>query len=131
MIIISYLNEYFLSIRGASQLGFTMEFLKTAELGLPASTDEWSEEQLDTPQLLLVPKDLVAEYLLRPFNERVATDEQRREFDEIPVLSGITKSILRSRLAAIDWVYAEYEMDIEVDEDILAWIGPLFPKAAE
>ena len=102
-------------IRGSSPGGFLVDWIKKHGI---------DQKTLDrkTPQISMIPKEQIKDYLLAEF-KGISTMESRQEHNEKPRLREIITSLVRENFAAIDWAEQTYGIKIDVDPEILNWIG--------
>lgn len=79
-----------------------------------------------TPQIRLIPKEQIGEYLLFQLNEAgVGNPAIRESAGANPVLRKVVTAQTGHLLAAVDWAEQTYGIRIAVDPAILQWLGKL------
>lgn len=111
---------FFMSLEGERARGSTPGGFLSAWLA--KNGVELKSIRRDVPQIRIIPKKDIADYLLG----KLPTQEERRETDEMakanPRAKIVVSNSVRKFLAAIDWAEKTYGIRIDVDPQILEWI---------
>jgi hypothetical protein len=78
------------------------------------------------PQICLIPKNQIGDYLKDRFEEKLSTPQKRLIVDQACSTSFSAKEntldSIRSNLIAIDWAEQTHHIQINLDEEILTWL---------
>ncbi|MFA5764304.1 MAG: hypothetical protein WC915_05855 [archaeon] len=78
------------------------------------------------PQICLIPKNQIADYLKARFEKDISTPQKRQAIDMACSKSFSAKEnaldAIRSNLIAIDWAEQTHHIQINIDQEILDWL---------